>query len=50
MQTADMEILAAWYSEPKNHGGPVVVTVENMERCNVTVLAEFLVLLRCCDP
>jgi len=47
-QTADMEILAAWYSEKRNHGHPVVVIVEHMERCSVTALAELIILLRCC--
>lgn len=47
-QTADMEILAAWYSEAKNSGRPVVIIVEHMERCSVTALAELIVLLRYC--
>jgi hypothetical protein len=42
-----MEILAAWYAEPSNSGHPVVITVENMERCNSAILAELIVLLRC---
>lgn len=45
-QTADMEILAAWYSEARNRGRPVVVMVEHMERCSITALGELVVLLR----
>ncbi|KAG0554630.1 hypothetical protein KC19_12G106600 [Ceratodon purpureus] len=44
-ETADMEILAAWHSEAKNNGRPVVIIVEHMERCSVTALAELIVLL-----
>ena len=41
-----MEILAAWHSEAKNNGRPVVIIVERTERCSVTALAELIVLLR----
>lgn len=44
-ETADMEILAAWYSEARNRGRPVVVMVEHMERCSITALGELVVLL-----
>ena len=46
VQTADMEILAAWHSEARNSGRPVVVIVEHIERCSVTALAELIILLR----
>lgn len=45
VETTDMEILAAWYAEPSNSGHPVVITIENVERCNSAILAELIVLL-----
>ncbi|KAI3834223.1 hypothetical protein MKX03_030030 [Papaver bracteatum] len=44
--TADISILASWYSEPENKGYPIVVIIDDMERCNGCVLSEFILILR----
>ncbi|KAI3890364.1 hypothetical protein MKW92_037563 [Papaver armeniacum] len=43
---ADISILAQWYSEPANNGNPIVVIIDDMERCNGCVLSEFILILR----
>ncbi|KAL6005844.1 Origin recognition complex subunit 3 [Asimina triloba] len=45
LDAADVAILAAWYSELENCDHPVVIIIDDLERCNGTVLAEFIVLL-----
>ncbi|XP_026445983.1 origin of replication complex subunit 3-like [Papaver somniferum] len=44
--TADISILVSWYSEPENKGYPIVVIIDDMERCNGSVLSEFILILR----
>ncbi|KAI3965045.1 hypothetical protein MKX01_013976 [Papaver californicum] len=44
--TADISILAPWYSDPENNGNPIVVIIDDMERCNGCVLSEFILILR----
>lgn len=46
-QVADISALASWYAEPGNHGNPVVVIIEDVERCCGTVLSDFILMLRC---
>ncbi|XP_077242896.1 origin recognition complex subunit 3 [Tasmannia lanceolata] len=41
----DISILAAWYSEPDNYDKPVVVIIDDIERCSGIVLAEFIMML-----
>lgn len=43
--TPDMEILASWHQEPANRKDPVVIVIEDVERCHSSVLAEFINLL-----
>ncbi|KAF8403296.1 hypothetical protein HHK36_011398 [Tetracentron sinense] len=42
---ADIAILASWYSERENCDNPLVVIIDDLERCNGSVLAEFLLML-----
>ncbi|KAL5710627.1 Origin recognition complex subunit 3 [Ranunculus cassubicifolius] len=42
---ADITILASWYSESENSDNPLVVIIDDMERCNGTVLSEFILML-----
>ncbi|XP_057863535.1 origin of replication complex subunit 3 isoform X1 [Cryptomeria japonica] len=43
--TPDMDILASWYQEPSNRNHPVVIIIEDVERCNSSLLAEFIIML-----
>lgn len=45
-QAADMSILASWYSQQGNYGSPVVVIIDDMERCCGAVLSDFILMLR----
>ncbi|XP_058103828.1 origin of replication complex subunit 3 [Magnolia sinica] len=42
---ADISILAAWYGERENCDNPMVIIIDDMERCSGTILAEFIMLL-----
>ncbi|PQM38087.1 origin of replication complex subunit 3 [Prunus yedoensis var. nudiflora] len=42
---ADMSILASWYSQQGNYGSPVVVIINDMERCCGPVLSDFILML-----
>ncbi|PIA32041.1 hypothetical protein AQUCO_04600009v1 [Aquilegia coerulea] len=42
---ADITILASWYNEPDNFNNPLVVIIDDMERCNGSVLSEFILML-----
>ncbi|KAJ4847103.1 hypothetical protein Tsubulata_043760 [Turnera subulata] len=46
LDTADMSILATWYREQGSTDKPVVVIIDDMERCCGSVLSEFIVMLR----
>nr|XP_017255665.1 PREDICTED: origin of replication complex subunit 3 isoform X2 [Daucus carota subsp. sativus] len=45
LDVADISALASWYAEPGNHGNPVVVIIEDLERCCGTVLSDFILML-----
>lgn len=45
-QVADITMLASWYCEPDNCDRPVIVIIDDLERCNGETLAEFTALLR----
>lgn len=45
-QAADISILASWYREQDNHDSPVVVIIDDMERCCGSVLSDFILMLR----
>ncbi|XP_051130457.1 origin of replication complex subunit 3-like [Andrographis paniculata] len=42
----EMSVLASWYTEQENYGNPLVVIIEDVERCCVSVLATFIAMLR----
>nr|XP_011470115.1 PREDICTED: origin of replication complex subunit 3 isoform X3 [Fragaria vesca subsp. vesca] len=42
---AEMSILASWYSQQGNYGSPVVVIIDDMERCCGAVLSDFILML-----
>ncbi|TXG52969.1 hypothetical protein EZV62_022138 [Acer yangbiense] len=46
LDAADISILASWYREQRNYGNPVVVIVEDIERCCGSVLSGFILMLR----
>lgn len=45
-QSADMFVLASWYREQGYYENPVVVIVEDIERCCGSVLSDFIIMLR----
>ncbi|KAK1401658.1 Origin recognition complex subunit 3 [Heracleum sosnowskyi] len=46
LDVADISALASWYAEQDNYGNPVVVIIEDLERCCGTVLSGFILMLR----
>ncbi|KAK1261691.1 hypothetical protein QJS04_geneDACA008950 [Acorus gramineus] len=42
---ADIAVLASWYCKPANNDKPVVVIIDDMERCQGSVLADFILML-----
>ncbi|XP_010918184.1 origin of replication complex subunit 3 [Elaeis guineensis] len=42
---ADISILASWYCEPENCDNPVLVIIDDSERCCGAVLADFITML-----
>ncbi|ONK55746.1 uncharacterized protein A4U43_C10F570 [Asparagus officinalis] len=45
IDVSDITMLASWYCEPSNCDRPVIVIIDDMERCNGETLAEFINLL-----
>ncbi|KAK9053822.1 hypothetical protein SSX86_024897 [Deinandra increscens subsp. villosa] len=45
IDAADMSILASWYMEHDNFKSPVVVIIEDMDRCSGSVLSDFILML-----
>ncbi|KAL1213055.1 Origin of replication complex subunit 3 [Cardamine amara subsp. amara] len=45
VDVADVTILASWYRENKNHENPVVVIVDDTERCCGPVLSDLILIL-----
>jgi hypothetical protein len=45
-KVADVLTLAKWYWEGENYAKPVVVMIDDMERCNADVLGNFINMLR----
>ncbi|KAK2977231.1 hypothetical protein RJ640_028436 [Escallonia rubra] len=45
VEAADVSVLASWYVEQGNNENPVVVIIEDMERCCGPVLSDFIILL-----
>ena len=48
VQATDISILASWYREHGNHNSPVVIIIDDMERCSRSVLSDFILMLRSC--
>ncbi|KAD6796673.1 hypothetical protein E3N88_07569 [Mikania micrantha] len=45
IDAADISILASWYVEHDNFKNPVVVIIEDMDRCSGSVLSDFILML-----
>ncbi|KAL4557546.1 hypothetical protein LXL04_035728 [Taraxacum kok-saghyz] len=45
IDAADISILASWYMEQENSNHPVVVIIEDMDRCSGPVLSDFILML-----
>ncbi|RWW16574.1 hypothetical protein GW17_00019542 [Ensete ventricosum] len=45
IKTADMSVLSSWYCEPENYDHPVIIVIDDMERCSGAILADFIRLL-----
>ncbi|KAM7463540.1 hypothetical protein LguiA_031661 [Lonicera macranthoides] len=45
IDAADITALASWYAEQGNHKAPVVVIIDDMERCCGSVLSDFILML-----
>ncbi|EOA20033.1 hypothetical protein CARUB_v10000310mg [Capsella rubella] len=45
IDVADVTILASWYRENKNHDNPVVIIVDDTERCCGSVLSDLILIL-----
>ncbi|CAH9142993.1 unnamed protein product [Cuscuta epithymum] len=45
IDAADISLLASWYSKDGNSEKPLVVIIEDLERCCGTVLSEFIIML-----
>lgn len=49
VQAADVSILASWYRELGNQNSPVIIIIDDMERCSRSVLSDFILMLRYCS-
>ncbi|XP_071712090.1 origin of replication complex subunit 3 [Rutidosis leptorrhynchoides] len=45
IDAADISILASWYMEHDSYKSPVVVIIEDMDRCSGPVLSDFILML-----
>lgn len=45
LDAADISILASWYSDQGNYNKPVLVIIDDMERCCGSVLSDFILML-----
>ncbi|KAK9154173.1 hypothetical protein Sjap_001653 [Stephania japonica] len=43
--SADVSILASWYREPENCDSPLVMIIDEMERCGGLILSDFILML-----
>lgn len=48
IEAADVSLLASWYSDHGKYEKPVVVIIEDMERCSGAILSDFINMLRYC--
>ncbi|CAK7333699.1 unnamed protein product [Dovyalis caffra] len=46
LDAADVSILATWYREQGSCNNPVVIIIEDMDRCSGSVLSDFILMLR----
>lgn len=49
VQVADMSVLALWYIDQGDYDNPVVVIIDDLERCYGSVLTDFILMLRYCS-
>ncbi|WOL14309.1 origin of replication complex subunit 3 [Canna indica] len=42
---ADLSVLSSWYCEPDNYDHPLIIVIDDMERYNGAVLADFILML-----
>ncbi|XP_042046022.1 origin of replication complex subunit 3-like isoform X2 [Salvia splendens] len=42
----EMSILASWYNEQENYDKPLIVIIDDVERCSSSVLNDFILMLR----
>lgn len=47
-KAAEMSLLASWYNGHGKYENPVVVIIEDLERCSGTLLSDFINMLRYC--
>ncbi|XP_024031743.1 origin of replication complex subunit 3 [Morus notabilis] len=45
LDAADVSILASWYRELGNQNSPVIIIIDDMERCSRSVLSDFILML-----
>ncbi|GAB4831714.1 Origin recognition complex subunit 3 [Ancistrocladus abbreviatus] len=45
LNAADMSILASWYSEQREYNNPIVIIIEDVERCCPSILSDFIMML-----
>ncbi|KAM7273501.1 hypothetical protein ACFE04_028165 [Oxalis oulophora] len=45
VDAADISILASWYGEQRNSSYPVIVVIDDIERCCGSVLSDFILML-----
>lgn len=45
-QPSDIQTLASWYREQDNYNKPLVLMINDLERCCGSVLTEFILMLR----
>ncbi|KAG6437351.1 hypothetical protein SASPL_102265 [Salvia splendens] len=44
----EMSILASWYNEQENYDKPLIVIIDDVERCSSSVLNDFILMLSAC--
>lgn len=49
VQVADMSVLALWCIDQGDYDNPVVVIIDDLERCCGSVLTDFILMLRYCS-
>ncbi|KAJ3681591.1 hypothetical protein LUZ60_014164 [Juncus effusus] len=45
IDVADMMVLAKWYCEENNFNKPIIIMIDDLERCNGSILGDFITML-----